>query len=440
MRIMSNTAKVILNGDKTVELPVVVGSEDEHAIEISKLRSETGYITLDDGYGNTGSCQSAITFIDGEKGILRYRGIPIEQLAEKATFAETCWLLIYGDLPTKDELARFRSLLTEHEMLHEGLYKHFDGFPAQAPPMAILSAMINATSCYHPDIVKIENQETFEGAAARLLSKIRTIAAAAYKTSIGEPIVYPKPHFEYCRNFLHMMFSIPFREYDPDPDMVQALRLILILHADHEQNCSTSTVRMVASSGANLFASCAAGVCALWGPLHGGANTAVIEMLHFIHDSKIDLKDYVARVKDKNSNFKLMGFGHRVYKNYDPRAKIIKAMADKVLGKLKIKDPLLEIARRLEEAALSDSYFKERRLYPNVDFYSGIIMRAMRIPLNMFTVMFAIGRLPGWIAHWKEVHDSKSRIYRPRQVYVGPTLRDYVPIESRARKPVETLR
>jgi citrate synthase len=425
-----DTATLQLNG-KTVQLPIVVGTEDEHSIDISKLRSETGYITLDDGYGNTGSCRSAITYIDGEKGILRYRGIPIEQIAEHSTFVETTWLLIYGELPTAQQLRRFRDLLTKHEMLHEGLYKAFDGFPAQAHPMAILSAMINAASCYHPEIIAINSEDDFANASARLLSKIRTIAAASFKTSIGEPIVYPKPHLNYCSNFLHMMFSIPFQEYEPDPDIVSAIRLILILHADHEQNCSTSTVRMVASSGANLFASCASGVCALWGPLHGGANAAVIEMLEFIHKNKVDLKEYVARVKDKAANVKLMGFGHRVYKNYDPRAKILKAAADKVLAKLKVKDPLLDIARHLEEVALSDSYFKDRKLYPNVDFYSGIIMRAMGIPLNMFTVMFAIGRLPGWIANWKEVHDTKSRIYRPRQVYIGQNKRDYVPIEKR---------
>jgi citrate synthase len=428
---MPRAAILQLDG-KSLELPIVVGTEQEQAIDISKLRGETGYITFDDGYSNTGSCQSAITFIDGEKGILRYRGIPIEQLAEHSTFVETAWLLIYGELPTAPQLRHFRDLLTKHEMLHEGLYKAFDGFPSMAHPMAILSAMINAASCYHPEIVAIDSEEDFANASARLLSKIRTIAAASYKTFVGEPIVYPKPHLNYCANFLHMMFSIPFQEYEPDPDVVAALRLILILHADHEQNCSTSTVRMVASSGANLFASCAAGVCALWGPLHGGANTAVLEMLGRILKDKIDLKDYVAKVKDKNSNIKLMGFGHRVYKNYDPRAKILKAAADKVLAKLKIKDPLLDLARHLEETALSDSYFKDRKLYPNVDFYSGIIMRAMGIPVNMFTVMFAIGRLPGWIAHWKEVHDNKkSRIYRPRQVYTGLNQRDYVPIEKR---------
>jgi citrate synthase len=427
---MSDTATLQVQG-KSYNLPVVVGTEQEVAVDISKLRAESGVITLDDGYSNTGSCQSAVTFIDGERGILRYRGVPIEQLAEHSTFAETAWLLLYGELPTADQLHCWSAMLTRHEMLHEGLYKHFDGFPSQGHPMAILSAMINAASCYNPDIIKMESPETFQDAAARLLSKIRTIAAAAYKTSIGQPIMYPKPHLDYCANFLHMMFSIPFKDYEPDPDIVQALQLILVLHADHEQNCSTSTVRMVASSGANLFASVAAGVCALWGPLHGGANTAVIEMLQYIHDSGISVKDYVAKVKDKTAHIKLMGFGHRVYKNYDPRAKIIKQAADRVLNKLKIHDPMLDLARALEEAALADDYFREKKLYPNVDFYSGIIMRAIGIPLNMFTVMFAIGRLPGWMANWKEVWEGQSRIYRPRQVYVGATMRDYVPIGQR---------
>ncbi len=427
---MPETATLQVQG-KTYTLPVVVGTEQEVAIDISKLRGQSGVITLDDGYGNTGSCESAITFIDGEQGILRYRGIPIEQIAEHSTFLETAWLLIYGELPTAEQLECWSRLLTKHEMLHEGLYKHFDGFPSQGHPMAILSAMINAASCYNPDIIRMESPETFQSAAARLLSKTRTIAAAAYKTSIGQPLVYPKPHLDYCSNFLHMMFSIPFREYEPDPDIVQALQLILVLHADHEQNCSTSTVRMVASSGANLFASCAAGVCALWGPLHGGANAAVIEMLQYIHESGISVRDYVTRVKDKTSHIKLMGFGHRVYKNYDPRAKIIKQAADRVLNKLKIHDPMLDIARALEETALGDDYFKEKKLYPNVDFYSGIIMRAIGIPLNMFTVMFAIGRMPGWIANWKEVWEGQSRIYRPRQIYTGPATRAYVPVSQR---------
>ena len=428
---MPDTAKLQLK-DKSVDLPVVVGTENEPSVDISKLRAQTGYITLDDGYGNTGSCKSAITFIDGEKGILSYRGIPIEQIAEHSTFIETAQLIIWGELPNKDQLARFSALLTKHEMLHEGLRTHFDGFPAQANPMAILSAMINAVSCYHPDVMNMEDEKTFESAAARLMSKVRTIAAAAYKTAIGQPINYPNPRLRYCANFLHMMFSTPHNQYEPDPEVVRALDLIFILHADHEQNCSTSTVKMVGSSGANLFASCSAGVCALWGPLHGGANVAVIQMLETIRSQNIPLKEYVDRVKKKDEGMKLMGFGHRVYKNFDPRAKIIKAQCDKVLAKLHKSDPLLDIARELEEVALRDEYFTSRKLYPNVDFYSGIIMRAIGIPLEMFTVMFAIGRMPGWIAHWKETHDNPDgRIYRPRQVYVGKTKRDYVPVEKR---------
>jgi citrate synthase len=422
---MADEAVLQLNG-RSYTLPIVVGTEGEQALDISQLRAETGFVTLDEGYGNTGSCKSAITFTDGERGILRYRGIPIEQIAERSTFLETAWLLINGELPTVSELQHWRELMIEHEMLHEGLYKSFDGFPAQGHPMAILSAMINAASCYDPDIARMESAGTFVAAAARLLSKIRTIAAASYKTSIGEAIVYPKPHLRYCANFLHMMFSIPFQDYEPDSDIVEALDLILRLHADHEQNCSTSTVRMVASSGANLFASCAAGVCALWGPLHGGANTAVVEMLQRIHDSRMPLPAFIDKVKDKSSHFRLMGFGHRVYKRYDPRARIIKAAADRVLNKLMVSDPLLDVAKQLEEVALRDDYFKEKQLYPNVDFYSGIILRAIGIPLNMFTVMFAIGRLPGWIANWKEVFTNRSRLYRPRQVYVGPALREYV--------------
>jgi citrate synthase len=432
---MPETATLQVQG-RTYNLPIVVGTENEVAVDISKLRAESGVITLDDSYGNTGSCKSAITFIDGEKGILRYRGIPIEQIAEHSTFAETAWLLIYGELPTASQLNCWSNLLTKHEMLHEGLYKHYDGFPAQGHPMAILSAMVNAASCYNPDVIKMESPETFQNNAARLLSKTRTIAAAAYKTSIGQPLIYPKPHLDYCSNFLHMMFSIPFKDYEPDPDIVAALQLILVLHADHEQNCSTSTVRMVASSGANLFASCASGVCALWGPLHGGANAAVIEMLQYIHDSGISVKDYVAKVKDKSSHIKLMGFGHRVYKNYDPRAKIIKQAADRVLNKLKIHDPMLDLARSLEETALADDYFQAKKLYPNVDFYSGIIMRAIGIPVDMFTVMFAIGRMPGWIANWKEMWEGEHRIYRPRQVYTGPTMREYTPIGQRKLIPI----
>lgn len=415
--------------DREIELDVVVGTEDEHAIQISQLRDKTGYITLDDGYGNTGSCESAITFIDGEKGILRYRGIPIEQLAQHATFIETALLLIYGELPTADHLARFRAILTDEEMIHEGMRLSFQGFPSTGHPMAILSSMINTLSCYHEDVMQIEDESTFEFAAARLISKIRTVAAASYRTSIGLPIMYPSPQLDYCRNFLHMMFSIPNKWFEPDPDVVQALNLFLMLHADHEQNCSTSTVRMVASSGANLFASCAAGVCALWGPLHGGANMAVVEQLGRIAKAGTTVKELVEKVKKKEE--KLFGFGHRVYKNYDPRAHILRDHTAKVLSKLGIKDPLLDIAKELEEVALKDDYFISRSLYPNVDFYSGILLRAIRIPIDMYTVMFAIGRLPGWIAHWKEVKDQKSRIYRPRQVYVGSPLRDYVPMNQR---------
>ncbi|MCE5254454.1 MAG: citrate synthase [Actinomycetia bacterium] len=427
---MSDTARLTIDG-ATYDLPIVVGTEGERAIDIARLRDATGHITLDEGYFNTGSCRSAITFVDGDKGILRYRGIPIEQLARHSTFVETCWLLIYGELPTREQLRCWSGLFTKYEMIHEGLYKHFDGFPATGHPMAILSAMINAMSCYEPGLMEMESPATFQVAAARLISKIRTIAAASYKTSIGQPIVYPKPHLDYCTNFLHMMFSIPFRDYEPDPETVAALQLILILHADHEQNCSSSTVRMVASSGANMFASCAAGVCALWGPLHGGANAAVVEMLQRLHDDNVDLNDHIARVKDKDSPLRLMGFGHRVYKHYDPRASIMKEMADKLLGRLKGVDPLLEIAKRLEDVALNDPYFIERRLYPNVDFYSGVILRAMGIPVNMFPVIFAMGRMPGWIANWREVNDGGATLYRPRQVYTGLGPRDYIPIDRR---------
>ena len=423
---MSHTCRIELDGQPH-DFPVIEGTEHELAIDISTLRDRTGYITLDDGYGNTGSCRSAVTYIDGDKGILRYRGIPIEQLAEHSSFVETAWLVIWGRLPTPAELDHFSILLTQHEMMHESLRNHFQGFPPNANPMAILSAMINAVSCYEPEMMAIEDDSMLENAAARLISKVRTIAAASYKMSIGQPMAYPHPEYKYCENFLHMMFSIPYREYVPDPETVRALNLFLILHADHEQNCSTSTVRMVASSQANMFASCAAGVCALWGPLHGGANVAVIEMLDFIRDSGMNVSEYVRRVKAKDSRLRLMGFGHRVYKNFDPRSKILKAAADKMLARMRINDPLLDIARELEAVALQDEYFVERKLYPNVDFYSGIILRAMGIPLNMFTVMFAIGRMPGWIANWKEIHDdSKSRIYRPRQVYVGNTVQDYV--------------
>jgi citrate synthase len=387
---------------------------------------------LDDGYANTGSCRSAITFIDGEKGILRYRGIPIEELAERSTFIEVAHLLVMGKLPTSPELRRFSDLLTKNELLHEDLKFNFEGFPSNAHPMAILSSMINASSCFYPELLSLSN-EGFDVQAARLLSQVRTIAAFSYRKSRGLPIIYPKPTFKYTANFLHMMFSEPYQDYDLNPEAVRALDLIFLLHADHEQNCSTATVRMVASSRANLFASAAAGVCALWGPLHGGANQAVLEMLEQIHKEGDDGSKFIAAAKDKKSGKRLMGFGHRVYKNYDPRAKIIKRACDNLLAKLKISDPLLDIAKNLEQAALNDPYFVERKLYPNVDFYSGIIMRAIGIPIEMFTVIFAIGRMPGWIANYREViEDTNSRIYRPRQIYVGQTETHYVPIKERS--------
>jgi citrate synthase len=427
---MDKTAELILDG-KSYQLPIIEGSEGERAVDVSTLRNQTSHITLDDGYGNTGSCQSQITFIDGEKGILRYRGIPIEELAEKSTFIEVAHLLIMGKLPNSPELRRFSDLLTENELLNEAMRYHFEGFPPYAHPMAILSAMINATSCYHPELLTEQMRDSFVVQSARLLSKVRTVAAFSYRKSRGLPAIYPKPELKYTANFLHMMFSLPNKDYELKPETVKALDLIFLLHADHEQNCSTATVRMVASSRANLFASAAAGVCALWGPLHGGANQAVLEMLEEIHKSGDDGSRFIASAKDKNSGKRLMGFGHRVYKHYDPRAKIIKKACDDVLAKLHIRDPLLDIAKHLEEAALRDSYFVERKLYPNVDFYSGIIMRAIGIPMEMFTVMFAIGRMPGWIANYKEVMEAPTRIYRPRQIYTGPTLNHYTPIKER---------
>ncbi len=417
--------------NKTLKMDVVVGTENEHAFDITQLRAETGYITLDSGYGNTGACKSDITYIDGEKGILRYRGYSIEDLAEHSSFIEVAWLLIYGELPNVEQAKHLRDLLTEHEALHEGLRHHFEGFPPYGHPMAMLSSMINACSCYHPDLLEMgDSDESFMGAAAKLMSKVRTIAAFSYKKSLGQRIEYPHPELSYCRNFLHMMFSIPHAQYHPEPEVVKALSQFLILHADHEQNCSTSTVRMVGSSGANLFASCAAGVCALWGPAHGGANMAVIEMLKRLRDGDDSAAIVMEKVKKKE--FRLMGFGHRVYKNFDPRAKILKKTCDELLAKLGINDPLLDIAKELEQIALEDDYFIERKLYPNVDFYSGIILRAIGLPLNMFTVLFAIGRMPGWIANWREtVNDPKGRISRPRQVYTGPAHRPYVPLEKR---------
>jgi citrate synthase len=431
---MSKEAKLELDG-KTYPLPIVEGSEGEKAVDIASLRASSGYITLDDGYGNTGSCISKITFIDGDKGILRYRGIPIEELAEKSTFVETAYLIIYGNLPTRDQLRRFSDLFTEFQFLHEDMKYHFESFPTGAHPMAILSAMINAASCFDDELMHWhwgKSNSQFDIYAAKLMSQVRTIAAYSYRKSHGLPLIYPKKAYKYTANFLHMLFSLPYEDFELKPETVRALDLIFLLHADHEQNCSTSTVRMVASSQANLFASCSAGVCALWGPLHGGANQAVIEMLVDIHNTGDDGSKFIAAAKDKDSGKKLMGFGHRVYKNYDPRAKIIKRACDEVLSKLHINDPLLDIAKNLEEAALKDSYFVERKLYPNVDFYSGIIMRSLGIPMEMFPVIFAIGRMPGWIANYKEIMDDpKSRINRPRQVYIGPTLNHYIPMEDR---------
>jgi citrate synthase len=416
-------------------LPVIEGTEGELALDISDLRTRTGLITLDPGFGNTGACTSTITFIDGEKGILRYRGIPIEQLAKHSNFSEAAWLLIHGRLPNLTELDRFSERLTFHAPLHEAFKHHFEGFLVDAFPMAMLSAMINTLSCFprHSNEPPPTTEEgEFYEESARLISKVRTIAAYSYRRSMGLPFIYPDPKLPYVANFLHMMFSMPYQQHVASPEVVDALNLILLLHADHEQNCSTSTVRVVGSSQANLFASCAAAVGALWGPLHGGANVAVLEMLEQIYDGGMSAEQAVKLAKEPKSGFRLMGFGHRVYKNFDPRARILKAAADKVLAQLGVRDPLLDVARQLEEKALSDPYFIERKLYPNVDFYSGIIMRAIGIPTNMFTVIFAIGRMPGWIAQWKEQHaDGRLKIARPRQVYTGNKLSDYVPIDQR---------
>jgi citrate synthase len=428
---VADRAELIVEGKK-LELPTLVGSENEKAVDIRQLRTQTGYVTFDPGYVNTGATTSAITYLDGEAGVLRYRGIPIEELAERSSFVEVAYLLIYGKLPTKDELASFSLLLTRHSMLHEDMKRFFDGYPSTAHPMAILSAMVCSLSSFYPEALNVKNREQFDVTIARLLAKMRTIAAYSFKKSIGQPFVYPKNNLSYCANFLNMMFAVPAEPYEIDEEVVKVLNMLFILHADHEQNCSTSTVRMVGSAQSNLFAAVSAGILALWGPLHGGANQEVLEMLDAIRKDGGDASKFVALAKKKDSGFRLMGFGHRVYKNYDPRAKIIKAACDRILPRLKKNDPLLDIARTLEEAALSDPYFIERKLYPNVDFYSGIIMRAIGIPTNMFTVMFAIGRLPGWIAHWKEMMDDPTtKIARPRQIYTGPTLNHYVPIERR---------
>ena len=418
--------------ERILQVPVVIGTENEHAIDIGKLRAQTGYVTLDPAYMNTASTKSAITFLDGEQGILRYRGIPIDELAEKSTFVEVAYLLIYGHLPNKTELATFSEELTRHSMIHEDMKRFYDGYPGTAHPMAILSAMVLSLSSFYPEALDVKNKAEQERTIARLVSKMRTIAAFSYKKSIGQPFVYPKNNLSYCANFLNMMFSVPAEPYDIDEDIVKVLNLLLILHADHEQNCSTSTVRQVGSSQANLFAAISAGIGALWGPLHGGANEEVLSMLEAIKADGSGPQKFIDLAKKKDSGFRLMGFGHRVYKNYDPRAKIIKVAADKVMKKMKKPDPLLDIAKTLEEAALSDNYFVERKLYPNVDFYSGIIYRALGIPTNMFTVMFAIGRTPGWIAHWREMsEDPSTKIFRPRQIYTGPALTHYTPLEQR---------
>jgi citrate synthase len=429
---LSEPAKLIVGG-KEIELAVIEGTENERAIDVSQLLKTTGHITMDEGYANTGATTSSITFLDGDLGVLRYRGYPIEVLAEHCDFVETSYLLMYGELPTAEQLETFRSAIRKHTMLHEDMRTFYNGFPRDAHPMAILSSVVGALSTFYQDALDPHDPKQVEISIYRLLAKLPTIAAYSYKKSFGQPFIYPSNSLGYCENFLHMMFAVPSETYVPDPDFVRALNLLLIVHADHEQNCSTSTVRMVGSSNANLFASISAGICALWGPLHGGANEACVNMLKKIADDGGNVKKYVDMAKDKSSNFRLMGFGHRVYKNYDPRATIIKSACDTLLAKLNLNDPLFEVAQKLEETALKDSYFVERKLYPNVDFYSGVIYRAMGIPIQMFTVLFAMGRLPGWIAHWVEMQNSPTtRINRPRQIYTGAPIRDFVPIEKRS--------
>ena len=428
---MSDTAKLIVE-DQEIDLPVIVGTENERAISIAKLRAETGLITLDEGYVNTGSVPSGITYLDGEAGILRYRGYPIEDIAANCDFVETCYLLMYGELPTTEQIDAFRTSIRRHTMLHEDMRTFYNGFPRDAHPMAILSSVVSGMSTFYQDSLDPHDPKHVEVSVHRLLAKLPTIAAYSYKKSIGQPFVYPQNDLSYVENFLQMMFAVPSEPYEIDPDFVDALNLLLIVHADHEQNCSTSTVRMVGSSNANLFASISAGIGALWGPSHGGANEACVNMLEQIIADGGDVKKFVSKAKDKKSGFRLMGFGHRVYKNHDPRATLIKGHCDKLLAKMNIDDPLFEVAQELAEVALSDPYFVERKLYPNVDFYSGVIYRALGIPIPMFTVLFAIGRLPGWIAHWMEMHASENfRICRPRQVYTGSTERAVVPISER---------
>jgi citrate synthase len=428
---MSQEAEIILDG-KSYKFPVLEGTEKEKAIDISKLRDLTGYITLDTGYKNTGATKSAITFLDGELGILRYRGYPIEQLAEKSSFLEVSYLLIYGELPNKAQLESFSDRITKHTNVHEDFKKIFDGFPSSAHPMGVLSSLVCSLTAFYPGSIDPNaSDEEIDLTIIRLMAKMPTIAAWSYKNSKGQPVMYPKNNLDYCSNFLYMMFGLPNQDYIVDPAVAEALNVLLILHADHEQNCSTSTVRIVGSAQASMYSSVAAGINALWGPLHGGANQAVIEMLEEIKKDGGDVNKYLNKAKDKNDSFRLMGFGHRVYKNFDPRAKIIKKACDSVLAKLGVKDPILDIAKRMEEAALKDQYFIDRKLYPNVDFYSGIIYRALGLRTDLFTVMFALGRLPGWIAQWKEMREAGEPIGRPRQVYIGHNERDYVPLNKR---------
>ncbi len=426
---MAETVKITFDG-QTVELPLLVGTEGEKAIDISRLRAQTGLITWDPGLANTGSCSSAITFMDGERGILRYRGIPIEELAERSSFKETAFLLVHGVLPTRKDLNRFSVLLNDHSLVHEDMQIFYQNFPRASHPMGILSSMVNALRSFYP--VLSTGEEEINITVTRLLSKVRTLAAMSYRISRGHKVVYPRPDLPYCANFLNMMFDSPVNPYVIDEDIVRALSVFWILHADHEQNCSTSAVRIVGSGRVNLYASISAGIAALWGPLHGGANQAVIEMLSMIKDQGVSIQRVLERAKDRDDPFRLMGFGHRVYRTYDPRAKIMKKMCDRVLGKFNAQDPLLDIAQELEAAALADDYFIDHNLYPNVDFYSGIVLRAIGIPTSMFTVMFAIGRLPGWIAQWKESMDDPDwRLCRPRQLYIGPKINSYVPIDER---------
>ena len=428
---MADTARLQL-GDQTIELPIVVGSEGERAIDIRRLRAETGYITLDPGYGNTGACRSAITFIDGEEGILRYRGYDIADLAERSCFLEVAYLLIYGSLPTEAQLGHFRELIRKHTMLHEDFKQLYGALPKDAHPMAACAAIVGSLATFYPDSLDPRDPREVEISVHRLIAKLPTIAAYAYKHSLGQPFLYPRNELEYVGNFLHLMFSNPCEDYQPDPVVEKAIDLLLILHADHEQNCSTSTVRLVGSSMPNLFSVISAGIKALWGPLHGGANQQVIQMLAAIRDEGMSARQFVEAAKSQDDTSRLMGFGHRVYKNYDPRAKIIKKGCDDVLTKMGVHSKLLEIAKDLEEIALKDDYFIERKLYPNVDFYSGVIYNAIGTPANMFTALFALGRLPGWIAHWIEMHaDEDFKIGRPRQVYTGETARAYVPLYQR---------